>query len=85
MTAIHLDVRLLEPCEPLEQILAALNILSKGDYLHVLHRLEPFPLYRMLEKQGFKWATRSISPEIPIEIFIWRETDLIAMQEVQIL
>ena len=83
MAAIKIDVRLLEPCEPLEQILAALSTLSNGDYLHVLHRLEPFPLYKMLEKQDFKWATHFISPEIPIEIFIWRETDLIATQAVQ--
>jgi uncharacterized protein (DUF2249 family) len=85
MAAIHIDVRLLEPCEPLEQILAALSTLSNGDYLHVLHRLEPFPLYKILEKQGFKWTTRSISPEIPVEIFIWRETDLIAFQAIQTL
>ncbi len=85
MAAIQLDVRLLEPCEPLEQILAALNTLPNGDYLHVLHRLEPFPLYKMLGKQGFKWTIRFLSPEIPVEIFIWRETDLIASQQIQIL
>ncbi len=85
MAAIQLDVRLLEPCEPLEQILAALNILPNGDYLHVLHRLEPFPLYKVLQQQGFKWTTRTISPEIPIELFIWRENDIIATQAVQIL
>lgn len=83
MAAIQVDVRLLEPCEPLEQILAALHTLPNGDYLYVLHRLEPFPLYKMLEKQGFKWITRSVSLEIPFEIFIWRENDLIATQAVQ--
>lgn len=85
MAAIQVDVRLLEPCEPLEQILAALHTLSNGDYLHVLHRLEPFPLYKLLEMQGFKWITRSLSPEIPFEIFIWRENDSIAHQTIQML
>lgn len=85
MAAIQLDVRLLEPCEPLEQILAALNALPNGDYLHVLHRLEPFPLYKIIKQQGFQWLTRSLSLEIPIEIFIWRENDLIAYQAIQML
>lgn len=83
MAAIQLDVRLLEPCEPLEQILAALHNLSNGDYLHVLHRLEPFPLYKILKQQGFKWTTRSISSEIPVELFIWRENDTTVSQIIQ--
>ncbi|MEY3220870.1 MAG: hypothetical protein RIT27_2227 [Pseudomonadota bacterium] len=80
MPLIQIDVRFLEPCKPLEQVLAALQTLPTGDCLHVLHRLEPFPLYEMLKQQGFKWITRSISPEIPIELFIWKENDSIAEQ-----
>jgi uncharacterized protein (DUF2249 family) len=83
MAAIRLDVRLLEPCEPLEQILTTLNTLSNGDYLHVLHRLEPFPLYKILQQHGFKWIVISISPDIPIELFIWRENDVVAYQAIQ--
>ena len=39
-----LDVSDLEPPEPLERILDALDQLGTGDWLHVRHRREPFPL-----------------------------------------
>jgi uncharacterized protein (DUF2249 family) len=71
-----LDVSELEPCEPLEQTLAALPTLQAGDYLRVLHRREPFPLYELLQKQGFAW--RSQGADSKFEIFIWRIDDAVA-------
>ncbi len=69
-----LDVSELEPCEPLEQTLAALPTLAPGDYLRVLHRREPYPLFPMLEQQGFGWFMRP-GAATAVEVIIWRETD----------
>ncbi len=70
----RLDVRELEPPEPLERALAALPGLGPGEYLHMLHRREPLLLYDLLEAQGFRHCARE-GPEAPWEIFIWREGD----------
>jgi uncharacterized protein (DUF2249 family) len=76
-----LDVSKLEPCEPLERTLAAIEKLSEGDYLRVIHRREPHLLYPMLEKSGFAWLTRAGGPSL-FEIFIWRRDDAVAEQAV---
>lgn len=69
-----LDVSQLEPCEPLQRTLAALSTLGRGEYLRVLHRLEPHPLYRLLTQQGFAWLSQP-GETVPIEIFIWYSDD----------
>jgi uncharacterized protein (DUF2249 family) len=74
-----LDVSKLEPCEPLERTLAAIQELGEGDYLRVVHRREPHLLYPMLEKSGFAWRTRPGGPS-QFEIFIWRQGDAEAEQ-----
>ena len=78
----YLDVRELEPPEPLEQALAALRTLRPGDYLRMLHRREPFPLYRLLEQDGFRYVTRD-SAASPFEILIWRTDDAAAERAVR--
>ncbi len=70
----YLDVSMLEPCEPLDQTLAATQKLGEGDYLKVLHRREPHLLYPILEQTGFAW--RTIPGETTeFEIYIWRRDD----------
>ena len=69
-----LDVSALEPPEPLERVLAALEELGDGEYLHVQHRREPFPLYPLLEERGFAYFARP-GRDVPIEVFIWRRND----------
>ncbi len=76
-----LDVSMLEPCEPLERTLAAIQNLQAGDYVRVIHRREPHLLYPMLEKSGYVWHTRPGGPS-QFEIFIWRRDDKIAEQAV---
>ena len=66
-----LDVSMLEPCEPMEQTLAAIQQLQPGDHLRVLHRREPHPLFPMLERAGFAWHCRAVG-ETNYEIFIWQ-------------
>jgi len=67
----------LEPCEPLEQTLAAIRELPGGCYLRVLHRREPHMLYSLLEKAGFSWQTRRCD-DPGYQIFIWRRDDDVA-------
>ncbi|MDM8564903.1 DUF2249 domain-containing protein [Candidatus Halobeggiatoa sp. HSG11] len=71
-----IDVSQLEPCEPMERILEAIPNLQAGEYLHVLHRMEPHPLYQILTQQGYSWITQA--DKQPIEIYIWRSNDLAA-------
>ncbi len=76
------DVSQLEPCEPMERILAAIPTLQPGEYLHVLHRMEPHPLYAILTREGFAWLTKP-GQVVPVEIYIWRKADTEAAATVQ--
>ncbi len=69
-----LDVRELPAPEPFERIVAALPELSPGDYLRVLHRREPFPLYAALAELGYEYRTTP-GADAPFEIAIWRGDD----------
>jgi uncharacterized protein (DUF2249 family) len=50
-----LDVSNLPAPEPLERTLDALCELSQGDRLLLRHRRQPFPLYDMLRRMGYRW------------------------------
>ncbi len=73
----RLDVSDLEPCEPLERTLAAAGELGPGEYLRVLHRREPLPLFPMLEKLGCAWRCRP-GTVTPYEVLVWRADDPVA-------
>jgi len=75
-----LDVSMLEPPEPMERVLAAVDELKAGDYLRLLHRREPFPLYLILEEMGFAYLTRP-GRTTAYEVFVWHRGDLSAEQE----
>lgn len=77
-----LDVSMLEPCAPLEQTLAAITHLVAGDYLRVIHRRQPHPLFSLLEQAGFGWHCRA-GGEAGYEIFIWRQSDQAAAAAVE--
>ena len=81
-TVRHIDVRDLEPPEPLEIALEMANSLGPGEYLHMLHRREPYPLYRLLEQYGFRYSMHS-GGNCPFEILIWRDGDSDAERAVQ--
>jgi uncharacterized protein (DUF2249 family) len=76
------DVRELEPPEPLELALDMAHSLWPGEYLRMLHRREPFPLYRLLELDGFRYRLHS-GGDSPFEILIWRAGDSEAESTVQ--
>ena len=68
---IHLDVRGLAPPEPLTRALQALENLSSVDRLCLLIDREPFPLYGILQDEGYHYATK-IGADDHYEICIWR-------------
>ncbi|MGB3277059.1 MAG: DUF2249 domain-containing protein [Castellaniella sp.] len=51
---LTLDVRSLPAPEPLEHCLEALADLAPGQRLHMLIDREPYPLYAMLDRDGFQ-------------------------------
>lgn len=74
-----LDVSGLEPPEPLQQALAAIDTLATGMCLCLLHRRDPLLLYPILEQQGFDHATHAIAhpdDHVPAyHIYIWSRND----------
>ena len=52
-----LDVRELDPPEPFEQALAALLDLGPDERLRLRIHREPFPLYALLRREGYRVET----------------------------
>lgn len=67
----ELDARYLEPPEPMQQALAALDTLKPGERLRMLLHREPFPLYAILRERGFMHRTTQL-PDDCYEILIWQ-------------
>jgi uncharacterized protein (DUF2249 family) len=70
----RLDVCGLPAPEPMELILGAVQGLKEGDYLKAIHNREPFPLYSMLNDDGFFYHT-IVGGKAGFLIFIWRSDD----------
>jgi len=69
-----LDVRTLEPPEPLEQALQAAAALQPGERLRMIHRREPCLLFPLLEQRGFAHRMEAVSDD-HYEILIWRKDE----------
>jgi TusA-related sulfurtransferase len=69
-----LDVRGLEPPEPLERALNAAAALLPGECLRMIHSREPCLLYPLLAKRGFQHLAEA-KAEDHHEILIWRRDD----------
>lgn len=54
---IVVDARDLEPPEPFERVMEALGALAPGDDVLLILYREPFPLYRVLQRNGYAWET----------------------------
>jgi len=57
-----LDVRGLEPPEPMVQILERLDALAQGQRFVVLHERRPMFLYPQLDERGFLHETEELEP-----------------------
>jgi len=56
---IRIDARGLEPPGPFERVMEALSDLEPGGEVLLILDREPFPLYRVLEMNGYAWTTAS--------------------------
>jgi uncharacterized protein (DUF2249 family) len=56
MTTTVIDGREMEPPEPLERTLEALDTLNEGDDLLLLLFCQPHPLFNILGKNGYAWS-----------------------------
>lgn len=68
------DARWLEPPEPLERVLTALDGLLPGERLRFLIHIEPHPLYAILARNGFLHETE-IEDDGTVAILIWHKQD----------
>lgn len=71
--AVELDVRDLEPPEPLDKAIDALHNLQAGQYLVFIHRREPVPLYPMAEEMGFRHRMEQV--DAMFRVYFWRPMD----------
>ena len=70
--ALTLDVRGMEPPEPLERILQEIDKFGTGDRLRVIIDCRPHPLFRILERDGFAYREEAGTTSL-YEITIWRK------------
>lgn len=67
-----LDVCGLHPPEPMERVLSALDSIPDNNRLRVLIDREPFPLYPILQRNGYRYRTEPVE-DGRYEITIWRD------------
>ncbi len=67
-----IDARWLEPPEPMELTLAAIDNLAQGERLRLLIHRTPHMLFPILHEWGYSYETSS-SDDGTYEILIWRE------------
>ncbi|HEY9052687.1 MAG TPA: DUF2249 domain-containing protein [Gammaproteobacteria bacterium] len=79
---IVVDVHELQPPEPMELALNALDKLGDGDYIKMIHRMQPMPLYRILDENGFRYKAITGTTSA-FDIYIWRASDKAAQQAVK--
>lgn len=66
---VYLDVCGLQPPEPMERVLEALADLKPGQQLRMLIDREPRPLYRILERNGYRFDA-TLRPDALYDILI---------------
>lgn len=71
MTKI-IDGRELQPPEPMERTLEALEQLADGDEVLLLLYCQPHPLFNILRNNGYSW-TEEVRPEGTREIRIRKQ------------
>ena len=72
-----IDARWLEPPEPMELTLAAINVLAPGERLRLLIHRTPHLLFPILDEWGFAHQTNS-HDDGTYEILIWRKEQVVA-------
>jgi len=79
---IALDVSELSAPEPMRTILLQLSELTEEQYLQVVHRKEPTPLYKKLTDMGFFYHTEMNKPVTTfVTISICRQSQANQLQQ----
>lgn len=73
------DVRELPAPEPMHQVMKAIDHLEIGMYVRMMHRMEPYPLYKVLEDMGFEHRLY-LEGVAPYEVMIFRSGDYLAKE-----
>ena len=79
---IVVDVHELQPPEPMQKALDALDTLAEGQYLKIIHRMQPFPLYDILSDNGFKYKVTD-GKISSFDIYVWRAKDEAAEKNIK--
>ena len=67
---IVVDGRGVEPPEPMERVLAALDRLEPGQQVRFLIHRQPYPLYDILRRYHYRYETTAVA-DGHFEILIW--------------
>jgi len=59
---VFLDLRGLFPPEPMERVLDALSSLQPRQHVRLLIEREPHPLFRILERNNYRYQTTQPEP-----------------------
>lgn len=79
--AIILNTCEMQPPQPMELVMEALGKLSPGQYIKMIHRMEPHPLYNILLDNGYRYKVDTSTGLF--NIYIWKSTDKIAGEQVK--
>lgn len=79
-TEITLDAREMEPPQPFEQATEILRQLQPGQYLRMLHRRAPYPLFEFSQAMELACEVLENSPAT-YEIIFYFPTDKQALQQ----
>lgn len=69
---LTLDVRGMEPPQPLELVLETIDDFEPGDRLKLVIDCHPTPLFRILDQNGYGYRTEPGAVSVH-EITIWRK------------
>jgi len=78
---ILLDVHELAPPAPFEIVMGKLTNLKMGEYIKMLHRMQPFPLYDILLENGFRYKVTD--GEFGFDIYIWLAKDKASAEKIR--
>jgi uncharacterized protein (DUF2249 family) len=67
---IRIDARGLPHPQPFERVMESLADLEPGEQILLVLEREPFPLYRTLERNGYRWDTTFFEEDGRYEILI---------------
>ena len=71
---ILIEVYELQAPQPMELVLDALDTLQPGEHIKMIHRMQPFPLFKILDENGFRYKVKD-SDISAFDIYIWHAKD----------